>query len=58
MDKLMHMSAVNPGTYNYIKYGRMLNKTKKALDEFYQPFITKFAEILQDDRFLWRDTPH
>ena len=54
----MHMSAVNPGTYNYIKYGRMLNKTKKALDEFYQPFITKFAEILQDDRFLWRDTPH
>ena len=54
----MEMPKFNPGTDHYNKYGQMLEKTKKALDEFYQPFITKFAEILQDERFLWRDTPH
>ena len=58
MDKLMKIPTVNSGSHEYNKYGQMLDKTKKALDEFYQPFVTQFAEILQDDNFLWRDTPH
>ena len=58
MDKLLEMPKINSGTDQYSKHGHMLEKTKKALDEFYQPFITQFAEVLQDERFLWRDTPH
>ena len=58
MEKLLEMPKFNPGTDHYNKHGQMLEKTKKALDEFYQPFITQFAEVLQDERFLWRDTPH
>ena len=58
MNKLTMVKALNTGSERYIKYGSMLEKTKKALDEFYQPFITKLAEILQDKRFLWLNTPH
>ncbi|KAK7102837.1 hypothetical protein V1264_021003 [Littorina saxatilis] len=39
----------------YEKLGPMLPETVKILDEFYQPFVHKFAEILRDDRLLWKD---
>lgn len=39
----------------YEKIGPMLPETAAILDEFYQPFMTKLAEILNDERFLWKD---
>ena len=34
---------------------RMLPSTKSALEDFYKPFNEKLANLLQDERFLWRD---
>nr|KAG5708484.1 hypothetical protein BaRGS_026211 [Batillaria attramentaria] len=42
----------------YEKVGKMLPETKLILDQFYQPFIYQFAEIMNDSRFLWADTSH
>lgn len=58
MDGLMKFHAVNQGTVEYAKSGSMFNSTKKILDEFYEPFVLKFAEMLKDRRFLWTDIPH
>ncbi|KAK7500476.1 hypothetical protein BaRGS_00008383 [Batillaria attramentaria] len=42
----------------YEKVGKILPETKAILDEFYEPFVRKFAQIMQDSRFLWLDTTH
>ncbi|XP_076468966.1 carbohydrate sulfotransferase 15-like [Babylonia areolata] len=33
----------------------MLPETRQILQEFYQPFIRRFAAILNDRRFMWED---
>ncbi|XP_072034286.1 carbohydrate sulfotransferase 15-like isoform X2 [Amphiura filiformis] len=34
--------------------GPMLDQTRKILDQFYDPFNVELADLLNDDRFLWR----
>ena len=34
--------------------GPMLAKTRKLLDEFYEPHKRELAKLLNDDRFLWK----
>lgn len=58
MDRLMEMDVLNSGQESYDKYGPMLPETKAVLDDFYRPFVTKFADLLHDQRFLWRDVTH
>ena len=53
MDNVVLREMVNVGGYDRI--GAMLPQTVKLLDEFYQPFINKLAQILQEDLFLWKD---
>ena len=55
MEKVAGKKAANQGTAEYKKIGHMLPETKRILDDFYQPFITRLAEILNDKRFLWLD---
>ncbi|KAL8563884.1 hypothetical protein ACOMHN_049540 [Nucella lapillus] len=55
MDRLLGIEIVNSGQDDYQKYGQMLPETKQILDTFYQPFIDQFAQILNDQRFLWKD---
>ena len=38
-----------------MRYGDMLNSTKKMLREFYRPFNEQLYELLGDERFLWND---
>lgn len=33
--------------------GPMLNVTRKMLNDFYNPYNEKLAEIMNDDQFLW-----
>lgn len=40
----------------YTKLGPMKPETEAILNDFYAPFVMKFAEILNDERFLWMDT--
>jgi hypothetical protein len=54
-DEVLGHGLVNVGS-EYDKVGPMKPETVKILDEFYQPFVNKFAEMLQDERFLWKDT--
>ncbi|XP_076455667.1 carbohydrate sulfotransferase 15-like [Babylonia areolata] len=37
------------------KTAPMLPETERVLQEFYQPFIWRFAAMLNDKRFLWTD---
>lgn len=37
------------------RYPRMLPETRQLLMDFYAPFNTKLAELLQDTRYLWQD---
>lgn len=57
-DEIMSHELYNPGTVEYSKLGPMKPETKAVLDQFYQPFVVKMAELLQDDRYLWRDVYH
>ncbi|KAK7499482.1 hypothetical protein BaRGS_00009134 [Batillaria attramentaria] len=57
MEFVTHREAVNVGDM-YDKVGHMLPQTKEILDDFYRPFVHKFAEILSDTRFLWLDKEH
>lgn len=41
------------GGKQYALVGPMLQKTRDALEHFYQPFNKKLAELLEDDRFSW-----
>ena len=34
--------------------GPMHNETQELLDEFYLPHIERLAEVLKDERFLWK----
>ena len=54
LDKVAERSNVNTGN-KYERLGPMKPETVKILDEFYQPFVDKLSEILQDPRFLWKD---
>ena len=36
------------------KYEPMLNETRDLLQEFYQPYNRMLAELLQDDKWLWK----
>ncbi|XP_076437381.1 carbohydrate sulfotransferase 15-like [Babylonia areolata] len=38
----------------YYRVGPIQNRTVKLLRDFYTPFNTRLAKILQDDRFLWK----
>ncbi|PVD24222.1 hypothetical protein C0Q70_14692 [Pomacea canaliculata] len=40
---------------NYGVVGPMLPETIAVLNEFYEPFIHRLAELLQDNKFLWKD---
>ncbi|GIL90772.1 hypothetical protein Vretimale_16845 [Volvox reticuliferus] len=42
---------------NSDKYQKMLPETRAMLEDFYQPFNELLAEILGDNRYLWRDPP-
>ncbi|PVD32533.1 hypothetical protein C0Q70_07973 [Pomacea canaliculata] len=44
----------NKGT-GYKSAGLMLAKTAHILQEFYQPFIRRFARLVGDDSYLWTD---
>ncbi|KAK7499489.1 hypothetical protein BaRGS_00009141 [Batillaria attramentaria] len=46
--------SVNTGQ-NYGVVGPMLPETIEILNEFYAPFNARLAELLEDDRFLWKD---
>lgn len=46
--------SVNTGQ-NYGVVGPMLPETIEILNEFYAPFNSRLAELLRDDRFLWKD---
>ncbi len=35
-------------------HGDILPKTRRLLEEFYEPYNKQLADFLQDDRFLWR----
>ena len=37
----------------YKKAGKLLQKTKKMLNEFYKPFNKDLATLLEDDKYLW-----
>ncbi|XP_076448652.1 carbohydrate sulfotransferase 15-like [Babylonia areolata] len=58
MERLLGFQPVNTGAAGYKKYGNMLDKTKKILDDFYQPFIDQLADMLGDERFRWKDVAH
>ncbi|KAK7105873.1 carbohydrate sulfotransferase 15-like isoform X2 [Littorina saxatilis] len=55
MDYVMQIGVVNSGSEEYQKYGGMLPETKKVLDDFYQPFVQQFYDLLNDKRFMWQD---
>lgn len=38
------------------KMGPMLNRTRQLLDEFFQPFNEELVDILNDTKYLWKDT--
>ncbi|XP_033754792.1 carbohydrate sulfotransferase 15-like [Pecten maximus] len=38
------------------KIGPMLNSTRVRLDNFFQPFNKELVTILEDKKYLWRDT--
>ncbi|XP_060085677.1 carbohydrate sulfotransferase 15-like [Ylistrum balloti] len=42
-------------TKSKLKKGPMLEKTRALLSSLYDPYNRKLAEILKDDRFLWKD---
>jgi hypothetical protein len=54
-DSVMGHSIVNSGAEEYSKLGPMKPETIRILDKFYEPFVRKMAQLLDDDRFLWRD---
>ncbi len=39
----------------YEPYPKMLNVTRKILDDFYRPYNQDLADLLQDSRFLYLD---
>lgn len=38
-----------------VSAGPMLPETRKILETFYKPFIQRFASMVGDDKFLWKD---
>ena len=59
-DKLKEIGdapRVNANRYSY-DIGPMQASTRKALDDFYQPFNEALAHIMEDQRFLWKDIHH
>ncbi|PVD24221.1 hypothetical protein C0Q70_14691 [Pomacea canaliculata] len=54
MERMASRASVNIGKM-YQEVGLMLPETIAVLNEFYDPFIHRFAELVQDDRFLWKD---
>ncbi|KAL8558831.1 hypothetical protein ACOMHN_031760 [Nucella lapillus] len=58
MENVMRFLPMNAGGKEYQKFGSMLDKTKKLLDDFYQPFVDQFADMLGDERFRWKDVAH
>lgn len=57
MAEVIEHDKVNVGSL-YDELGPMIPETADILNDFYEPFIDKFAEILNDQRFLWRDIDH
>ncbi len=35
-------------------HGNILPKTRRLLEEFYEPYNKQLGDFLKDDRFLWR----
>ncbi|PVD22329.1 hypothetical protein C0Q70_18139 [Pomacea canaliculata] len=44
----------NKGVHT-VSAGPMLPETRKILETFYKPFIQRFASMVGDDKFLWKD---
>lgn len=38
------------------KKKEMLPETRQILEEFYRPFNEKLADVLNDKRWLWKDS--
>lgn len=38
-----------------MKYGEIFPKTREILDTFFEPYNTQLADLLHDNRFLWKD---
>ena len=36
----------------------MLQETKDLLDDFYRPYNTRLAHLLEDEGYLWMDGAH
>nr|KAG5708489.1 hypothetical protein BaRGS_026216 [Batillaria attramentaria] len=59
MAAILEQSRINTKeTMLYKEFGPMLPETVDMLNDFYEPFVDKFAEILNDEKFMWRDTDH
>ncbi|KAK7482399.1 hypothetical protein BaRGS_00026321 [Batillaria attramentaria] len=43
----------NRGQYH--DRGRLLPETRAILERFYEPFIRRFASLVGDEKFLWKD---
>ena len=43
----------NPRKPKDVKKGPMLPETKQLLDDFYRPFNTRLAHLLNNERYLW-----
>ena len=37
------------------KYGEILPESRAILDEFFEPYNRQLAELLNDERYLWKD---
>lgn len=52
MGKICNASEKMVGDH---KVGSMLPETERILHQFFQPFINRLADLLDDQRFLWND---
>ena len=54
MKKIVAKKIRNEGKVRK-KKGPMLDETERLLQDFYHPFIRRFAAMLNDKAFLWAD---
>ena len=56
MQKIIKQETANTGdNQNSQNIGPMLKETQTLLDDFYRPFNELLAELLHDDKYLWKD---
>ena len=54
MEPVVTHVTSNVGQF-YDTVGPMLPETIEILNEFYKPFVLRLHQLLEDDRFLWKD---